>query len=146
MKKLFFAATLFIASFVNAQAWRGAGDNKAQLGFHAYGGSGIGVVAAYDYGFHSLISVGIGGGVYANANSANENKTALGIYARGNVHLQDLIHLSKEWDVYPGISLGIINNFFDFGAHVGVRYFFTNSIGAYAEVGNRGSIGVTFNL
>jgi hypothetical protein len=34
-------------------------------------------------------------------------------------------------DVYPGLDLGIRN----FGAHLGVRYFFTDGFGVYSEAG-----------
>ena len=42
--------------------------------------------------------------------------------------------------------MGIVGNSFDFGAHVGFRYFFTEKFGAFIEVGNRGGLGLSINL
>ncbi|GHU25721.1 hypothetical protein FACS1894172_17720 [Spirochaetia bacterium] len=72
----------------------------------------------------------------------------------------------ENFDVYTGITLGYViqtfddsgysgnnydaNSFFLFGFNVGARYFFTDNIGAYLEVGYSGlqfaSFGVTFKL
>jgi opacity protein-like surface antigen len=77
----------------------------------------------------------------------------------------------KNFDVYTGITLGYViqtldasyyddiatvtgsydaQSFFLFGVNVGARYFFTEYIGAYLEVGWSGlqfaSLGVTFKL
>ena len=35
---------------------------------------------------------------------------------------------------------------FGLGAHLGVRYFFNNNVGAFIEAGNNGSIGLSFNF
>jgi hypothetical protein len=34
-------------------------------------------------------------------------------------------------DIYPGLNLGLRN----FGAHLGVRYFFSEGFGVYTEAG-----------
>jgi hypothetical protein len=39
--------------------------------------------------------------------------------------------LDKAIDIYPGLNLGIRN----FGAHLGVRYFFSEGFGVYTEAG-----------
>jgi hypothetical protein len=49
-------------------------------------------------------------------------------------------------DIYPGVDVGVLGKDFGIGAHIGARYFFTERIGVFAEVGNNGSLGVSFNL
>jgi hypothetical protein len=46
-------------------------------------------------------------------------------------------------DIYPGVDVGVLGKDFGIGAHIGARYFFTNRIGVFAEVGNNGSLGVS---
>ncbi|MDG4650667.1 hypothetical protein P6F25_00020 [Chryseobacterium arthrosphaerae] len=60
--------------------------------------------------------------------------------------MQDALNLPSKWDIYPGVDLGVLGKDFGIGAHIGARYFFTEKIGVFAEVGNNGSLGVSFNL
>jgi len=54
--------------------------------------------------------------------------------------------LPEKLDIYPGINLGAVGRDFGIGAHIGARYFFTDKVGAFAEIGNNGSLGVSFNF
>mgnify|MGYP003461471056 CR=1 FL=1 len=129
MKKLILAfSLLFAAQLSFAQAWQGKGDQKIQVGFNGWG-YGTGITGTYDYGLSKIISVGAG------------------VFGRLNFHLQDPLGLPSQWDIYPGVDLGLLGKSGTyFGAHLGVRYFFNNNVGVYLEAGNNGSLGVSFNL
>ena len=40
------------------------------------------------------------------------------------------INIDENFDVYPGLSLGLKN----FGGHLGARYFFSEGFGVYTEL------------
>lgn len=144
MKKFFVGAVLFLGTqFMFSQAWNGKGDQKAQVALNIYGSEGLGVKGSYDYGVADAISVGAGVGFFFGDKNENSDFT---IHGRANYHLQDALNLDDRMDIYPGITMGIVGNSFDFGAHVGFRYFFTDKFGAFIEVGNRGGLGLSINL
>jgi hypothetical protein len=146
MKKLVFMLTLiFFGTAVNAQAWTGKGDQKVQLGFSAWG-YGTGVTGTYDYGLNKLISVGAGLNGYFSGYKNNDNDNRVFIFGRLNFHLKEALQLPEKLDIYPGVDLGVLGKDFGIGAHIGARYFFTERIGVFAEVGNNGSLGVSLNL
>lgn len=146
MKKLFFIlVVIFFGATVNAQAWTGKGDQKIQLGFSAWG-YGTGITGTYDYGLNKLISVGAGLNGYFSGYKNNDNDNRVFIFGRVNFHLKETLQLPEKLDIYPGVDLGILGKDFGIGAHIGARYFFTEKIGVFAEVGNNGSLGVSLNL
>ncbi|SDQ47843.1 hypothetical protein SAMN05421664_1751 [Chryseobacterium soldanellicola] len=146
MKKLVFMFTLiFFGATANAQAWTGKGDQKIQLGLSAWG-YGTGVTGTYDYGLNKLISVGAGLNAYFGDYKDNDNDNRVFIFGRLNFHLKDALQLPEKLDIYPGVDVGVLGKDFGIGAHIGARYFFTDKIGVFAEVGNNGSLGVSFNL
>ena len=130
---------------VNAQAWSGSGDQKVQVGLSAWG-NGTGLTGTYDYGLSDLFSVGGGANFYFNSNSKDDKNNNFFIFGRVNAHLQNLVNLPEQWDIYPGLDVGVLGNTFGLGAHLGVRYFFTDKFGAFIEAGNNGSLGVSINL
>ncbi len=142
MKKLILASALMTSNLFFSQAFSGVGDNKLQVGLNGYGG-GQGVKFTYDLGVTDIFSLGAGADFYV---SANDDKKKFFLYGRGNLHLNQLIDLPSEFDIYPGVSLGVSGSGFDFGGHVGFRYFFTNKLGAFVEIGNRGALGLSINL
>ena len=146
MKKLFFMFVLMLAgTFVNAQAWTGKGDQKINAGLSAWG-YGTGVTGTYDYGLNKLISVGAGLNIYFDNYKNNDDKNRAFVSGRINFHLKDALQLPEKLDIYPGADVGVVGNSFGLGAHIGARYFFTERIGVFAEVGNNGSLGVSINL
>ncbi|MFP7656410.1 DUF6646 family protein [Chryseobacterium proteolyticum] len=146
MKKLvFILAVFFFGVAVNAQAWTGKGDQKVQLGFSAWG-YGTGITGTYDYGLNKLISVGAGLNGYFSGYKNNDNDNKVFIFGRLNFHLKEALQLPEKLDIYPGVDLGVLGKDFGIGAHIGARYFFTERIGVFAEVGNNGSLGVSLNL
>lgn len=129
----------------HAQAFTGKGDQKVNLGLSAWG-YGTGVTATYDYGLNQLLSVGGGVNAYFDGYKDNDKDNRVFIFGRLNFHLNDALDLPAKLDIYPGIDLGVIGRDVGIGAHIGARYFFTNKVGVFAEIGNNGSLGVSFNL
>jgi hypothetical protein len=146
MKKLFLSLSLALLSGIaSAQAYSGKGDQKIQVGLNAWG-YGTGIVGSYDYGLSKIVSIGAGANVFFSGYKDNNKDNNLFIFGRVNAHLQEPLNLPKEWDIYPGLDLGVLHSNFGIGAHIGVRYFFNNKVGVYGEFGNNGSLGVSFNF
>lgn len=146
MKKLAFMLMLIVTgTTVNAQAWTGKGDQKINAGLSVWG-YGTGITGTYDYGLNGLISVGAGLNGYFSNYKDNDNDNSVFIFGRLNFHLKDALQLPDKLDIYPGIDVGVVGSDFGLGAHIGARYFFTERIGVFAEVGNNGSLGVSINL
>lgn len=138
---------LFGISQINAQAFDGNGDKKLQGGFSAFG-NGTGLQGTFDYGIHQYFSLGAGAELYFHSNNGNRksNSANFYIFGRANAHIGSLLNMPSEMDLYPGIDLGLLGDDLGFGGHLGFRYFFTNNMGAYIEIGNRGSLGLSFNF
>lgn len=146
MKKLFLVFVLILTgTFANAQAWTGKGDQKINAGLSAWG-YGTGITGTYDYGLNKLISVGAGLNIYFDNYKDNDDKNRAFVFGRINFHLKDALQLPEKLDIYPGADVGVVGSNFGLGAHIGARYFFTERIGVFAEVGNNGSLGVSINL
>ncbi len=145
MKKIITIVFVFTTCLLNAQAFKGKGDTKAQVGaLIQSGGNGISVSA--DFGLGENFSVGFVASyllsvendlpvydVYANTYSTDNPKfqDRADIKARFNANIGNVIGLPKNMDVYPGLDLGLRN----FGAHAGFRYFFTEGFGVFGEAG-----------
>lgn len=145
MKKLVFMLMVFAGVAVSAQAYIGKGDQKVNLGLNAWG-YGTGITATYDYGLNQLISVGAGANAYFDGYKDNNKDNRVFIFGRVNFHLNEALELPEKLDIYPGVDLGVLGRDFGIGAHIGARYFFTEKVGVFAEVGNNGSLGVSFNF
>lgn len=146
MKKLFLLG-LFLAfsTGISAQAWNGKGDQKLQIGLNGWG-YGTGITGTYDYGLGSIVSIGAGANFYFDGYKDDNDDNNIFLFGRLGFHLQEPLGLPEKWDIYPGVNLGVLGKDFGIGAHLGVRYFFTNGIGIYGEFGNNGSLGVSFNF
>ena len=127
-------------SFTHAQSFSGIHDQKMQLGINAFG-YGTGITASYDYGVMDWLSLGAGADLYWSDDDDN-----FFIFGRANFHLNDLLDLPKNMDLYPGINIGGRNEGFGIDAHIGYRYFFDDRFGAFAELGSHGSLGIIINL
>ena len=140
MKKVLLTIGLFAGSLTFAQAWTGAGDQKINGGLSIWG-FGTGIAGSYDYGISNLLSVGAGANVYFNSTDDNPF-----IFGRVGFHLQQTLELPSNFDVYPGVNLGVAGSNFGLGVFLGARYFFNNNWGAFVEAGNNGSFGVSYNF
>ncbi len=143
MKKLVLVFSMLLTTAtISAQAWNGKGDQKVQIGLSAWG-NGTGITGTYDYGISEVVSLGAGANIYFSDYKEDSN---FFVFGRANFHLQEALNLPSQWDIYPGVDLGLLGNTFGLGAHIGARYYFNDRIGAFAEIGNNGSIGVSINL
>lgn len=134
MKKIITIVVIAMVSFANAQAFKGKGDIKAQVGLNIQdhgtginisGDFGIGENMSYGFVASYLLSVQEVGGIRPTFADRADAKV------RFSANLGNVFKLDKAMDIYPGLNLGTRN----FGAHLGFRYFFTNGFGVYTEAG-----------
>ena len=156
-RKLLTLLVVLSVSTIHAQAYRGKGDKKLQIGAIVQSNaSGISVSA--DFGLGENISVGLVSSYLLDVKKRRYSETEfyinnpsydpiidgypdleehpdfidrVDIKARFSANLGNVIGLPKNMDVYPGLSLGLRN----FGGHAGFRYFFTNGFGVFGETG-----------
>lgn len=139
MKNFILLLTILSFSAVNAQAYKGKDDNKFQVGAN-FQENGTGINVSYDYGIGENISIGLSTTYLLGVNDALKNNAdddlnadfdnRFDIRARFNANLGNVINVGDNFDVYPGLSLGLKN----FGGHLGARYFFTDGFGVYTEL------------
>jgi hypothetical protein len=142
MKKLnLLLALVFFSSFIIAQSYEGKGDKKLDLGYQFYG-FGSGISMTFDYGISDLFSVGLGG-TYFISNDENDYY----VFARTAVHLSSLLDFNEKFDIYPGVDIGFLQcSHVGFAGYLGFRYFFTDNLGIFAEFGNTGKAGISYNF
>ena len=137
LKKLLFTALSFtLISVANAQmtdAFRGAGDVRYQIGAN-FQKNGTGIMTTIDYGLGPSFSFGLQGGYLLGVKVIDGlDKPGFGdrfdLKGRANAHLGEVMGLPSNFDIYPGLNLGLKN----FGAHLGTRVFFENGFGLFAE-------------
>jgi hypothetical protein len=160
MKKIFTIVLLSAISMVNAQAFKGKGDTKLNIGMTLQDG-GSGILASTDFGLGENFSIGVLASYLLGGNNINEvdAEYRFDAKARFNANLGSVMNVSPKFDVYPGLNLGLKN----FGGHLGARYFFSDGFGIFTEFStpfakydsnaiskyNNGSsftIGASFNL
>lgn len=134
MKKIITLVLLFFVGFAQAQAYKGKGDIKAQVGANFQkGGSGIHI--STDFGIGENMSYGFAGSYLLNTTEGSVSDVKfvdkIDFKARFNANIGNVFGLDKSMDIYPGLDLGLKN----FGAHLGFRYFFTDGFGIYTEAG-----------
>lgn len=125
------------------------------IGLASYWGGGIPIGVSFETTLADNLSVG-GSVDYARygRNYGGYKWSYNFIYAgaRGSYHLGELLQTGDKFDPYAGISLGVriasykdnagygdyynpYNNGLYLGLHVGGRYYFTEKVGGFAEVG-----------
>lgn len=132
MRKLTTILLLLTISVANAQAFKGKGDLKGQMGIGLQNG-GSGIYTSFDSGIGENMSYGFSAN-YILSNSTYFGSTPkfadrIDVRARFSANLGNVFKLDDKMDIYPGINIGTRN----FGAHLGFRYFFTNGFGLFAE-------------
>ncbi len=175
MKKIHFTILLVLGLFAGTQSFaqykidKGTKLINLGIGLGGYGGtSGIAFGASADFGIMPNITVG-GQVAYRSFSYGylgfNDKINYLYFAARGSYHFNELLNLSTDKaDLYAGIGIGYQNvsysdsygtGFNTFGSgiyvpiHLGGRYFFSEKVGAFAELGAGVSplmLGITFGL
>lgn len=134
MKKIITLSLLLSFGCINAQAFKGKGDIKAQVGANIQDG-GTGIQLSTDFGIGENMSYGFTASYLLSVEEVLGVKPEFGdridVKARFNANLGNVIGLDKKMDIYPGLDLGLRN----FGAHLGFRYFFSEGFGLYTEAG-----------
>lgn len=133
MKKILFILTLLSVTFANAQAYYGKGDNKIFVAANMQNNA-TGINMTYDVGLGPNISLGISGTYSLGVSSSlDQFDPSFGdrfdLKGRFNANLGDVINIDDNFDVYPGLNLGLKN----FGGHLGMRYFFSEGFGLGVE-------------
>ena len=132
MKKFLTLAVVLIASLCNAQAFKGKGDTKFQVGA-SFQDRATGINSTFDFGLGENMSIGVsatyllGTNDFLGKGAKFEDKADL--KARFSANIGNVLKLDENLDIYPGLHLGLRN----FGAHLGVRYFFTDGFGVFTE-------------
>ncbi|RKE98606.1 DUF6646 family protein [Ichthyenterobacterium magnum] len=131
MKNLIIIIALLSVSIVNAQVFKGKGDTKFQVGAN-FQNNATGLNVSYDFGVGENISLGLSSTYALGVKSALDSDFGdrFDIKARFNANLGNVVNIDKNFDIYPGLNLGLKN----FGAHLGMRYFFTDGFGVYTEL------------
>lgn len=135
MKKTFTLFVLLSVCFINAQAFKGKGDTKFDVVANIQK-QGSGIRISTDYGLGENMSIGATAS-YLLSVSKDElgNKPDFGdrvdVKIRFNANLGNVFNVNEKVDIYPGLDLGLRN----FGAHLGIRYFFTEGFGIVSEIG-----------
>ena len=134
MKKIIVLAFVMSASLLNAQAYKGKGDTKGQVGSNIQNGVN-GIYVSADFGLGENMSYGFSSNYILSYNEIDgikpKFKDRIDIKARFNANLGNVFKLNPKMDIYPGLDLGLRN----FGGHLGFRYFFTNGFGVFSEAG-----------
>lgn len=133
MKKIITLSLLLLFGFINAQqAFKGKGDAKFNVGANIQDG-GTGIQVSSDFGVGENLSYGFVTSYLLGVNEILGNKPdfqdRFDAKFRINANLGSVIKADKKLDVFPGLNLGLKN----FGAHLGMRYFFTEGFGVFSE-------------
>lgn len=135
MKRIITLALLSFVGIINAQAFKGKGDVKGQVGLNIQDGA-TGIYISSDFGVGTNISLGLTGNyllsVYRNASgNLPDFNNRIDLKARFNANIGDVLKMDPKMDFYPGLAIGLHN----LEGHLGFRYFFTNGFGIFGEAG-----------
>ena len=130
MKNFILLFAFLTSTLLSAQAFKGKGDQKFQVGVNLQEHAS-GINASYDYGLGENISLGISSSYLLGVSDGIDPDFGdrFDLKGRFNANIGNVIGVSEKFDLYPGLNLSLKN----FGGHVGVRYFFTDGFGIYAE-------------
>ncbi|MDI9878294.1 hypothetical protein [Flectobacillus longus] len=171
MKKLVVLLFMFIAAFITSNAQAQAFQNGDKLlnlglGLNSYYSGGVPFGASFEVGIDDDLSVGANVDYLSNSNYGYRF-TALYFGGRGSYHFNRVLNIKDEkfdlyagadlgyrsfsWaDSYSGLSIDSYGSGIYLGVHLGAKYYFSDKVGAFAELGAVGStnarIGVGFKL
>jgi hypothetical protein len=130
MKNIIIVALLLSVSLVNAQAFKGKGDNKFQVGANIQNGAS-GLNLSYDFGVGENISLGLSSVYALGVDKDIDAKFGdrFDVKARFNANLGNVVNIDENFDIYPGLNFSLKN----FGGHLGMRYFFSSGFGVFTE-------------
>ncbi len=169
-KSLCLIVMIFSASFASGQARYDKGDFllNAGIGLGYYYAGGVPLLVSGEWAVNDVITVGpyLGYTSYKyNFASYGFKYTFLDIGVKGSYHFSELFEIRDEKiDIYGGLFLGVLVSSYSgelsgysdpysggvrIGLHVGARYFFTEKVAGFGELGYGIaplSLGATFKL
>lgn len=158
MKKtiIFIALMLALTVVGFSQSNLDMGEKRINFGT-GLSNHGVPLYFGMDFGVHPDISVG-----FVTSVRSDNNRSVLGAAAVGDYHFNRLLELDSEWDLYAGLSLGLV--FWNYDDHstnepsplgldiqIGGRYYWNESWAINLELGggsafSGGRIGVSYKL
>ena len=131
MKNIFTIIALCSISLIHAQSFSGKGDKKAQVGAN-FQDNATSIFASFDHGIGDNISIGVSSTYALGIDAAVDKAFAerFDIKVRFNANIGNVINIDENFDLYPGLNVGLKN----FGTHLGARYFFTEGFGVFTEI------------
>lgn len=131
MKKVILLVVMCSTLLSYGQAFNGKGDQKISIGANLQENAS-GISLSYDHGLGENISIGVITAYALNTNVSNASFIdRYDVKVRFNANIGGVLNIDDNFDVYPGLSLGLKN----FGAHLGARYFFSSGFGVFSELG-----------
>ena len=129
MKKILLVITMLTAvQMSNAQAFKGKGDTKFQVGANFQDG-GTGITSTVDFGLGENMSFGFVATYLLNAKEIAGEKARFedraDIKARFNANIGSVMGLDPKMDVYPGLDLGTRNFDVNGFEHYNNQFVFT---------------------
>lgn len=95
------------------------------------------IKVVYNHGLSEMFSVGAG--VYVLNDSYG--------FIRGDFYLDSVVPLPENLNIFGGLEIGIIGiDFLDIEPQLGLAYSISNNIDLFLEVGNTGTIGLSFKF
>ena len=173
MKNSIFTIIAFFAISTISFAQNGAFSNGDKLlnigiGVNSHYSGGIPLGASLEFGITDDISVGANVDYLSYKYASDFKFTAVYFGARANYHFNEILNINNNnVDLYGGLTLGYRSftwkdsNFENtlgksygsqiyLGAQIGGKYYFSDNVGAFLELGELGSsnarIGVAFKL
>lgn len=149
MRKFVFILTaLFFTIIAQAQAPIGVKEKQINFGT-GLSNYGIPLYFGMDFGVHPDITAGfvVSARSYNQGDFGSSGLLVLGIYGVGNYHFNRLFDLSRQWDLYAGLSLGFVhwnyaknyphskNSPLGLDLQIGGRYYWSDQWGINAEIG-----------
>ena len=159
---LFFSSSAAMAQYAKGDKLWNIG-----IGLNSYYNGGIPLNTSFEVGVTDEISVGAELDYLSyryNFAGTRYGFTSFYLAGRGSYHFNKLLNLKEDaLDIYAGAGLGFrsfswneSNNFSGLGnvygngaflaIHVGTRYYFSDKIGAYLELGAGGASNATLGL
>jgi hypothetical protein len=174
MKKLLIISlTIFISTTLFAQKGGYSKGNKLLnigVGVNSYYSSGFPLGASFEVGITDEISVGANidylSSKYDYGYGYSDKFTATYFGARGSYHFNEILNIDNDKiDLYAGVTLGFRSFKYKssssgytyytsgsygsgvyFGAFAGGKYYFTDKVAAFAELGAIGSTNVRLGV
>ncbi|MCH2214055.1 MAG: hypothetical protein MK086_02680 [Flavobacteriales bacterium] len=135
MKK-YTSILLFLIFTVTCSAQSPIGEGGKQLNFGVgLFDNGVPVYGGIDFGVHPDITVGGQVGFDLGIDY-------ISVSGRGDYHFNTLLEIPQDWDLYAGLSVGIlagidnnISSSVDLGIQIGGRYYWNSEWGVNLEFG-----------